>query len=144
MKAKSTLYLDVDLQAAVREYARTRHIGVGEATDRLLRRALYGAIEEGAEGLLVPEIRRAAAAGARAALEDVIIKALEKQSNRLAGLLVKSGRDAGTAVELSRDILEELYGNRELADNRQRDARLKAGSGYTSHELRKEMVSNGG
>ncbi len=144
MRIKITFYLDPEIERALRYYAAKHQLTISDASNHLLNRALFGALDEATEALLVPEIRKAAAAGARAALEEVITRALEKQSNRLAGLLVRSGRDARVAHELCRDILEEMYGSKEIADTKRKDAVLRAGQSYSVEHFRKELEAYGG
>ncbi len=135
-KVKLSLYLEAEIDAALREYASRKRISLPDATNRLLRLALFEQLDPGTEAMLVPEIRKAVAAAARWEIRENVTRLLEVQTNRLAALLVTSGRDAFTARKLARDCFEELTDDPQGADERENDAWLKSRTRYTRDDLR--------
>ncbi len=135
-RVKFTLYIEAEIHAALQEYAGRNRISLPETTNRLLQRALFGALDEGTEAMLVPEIRRAVAHAAGREIRESVTRLLEAQTNRLAALLVTSGRDAFTARKLARDCLEELTDDPRGADEREQEAWLKSRTRYTREGLR--------
>src|SRR3954447_19210895 len=106
-----TLHLDQAIADALVAYQRQRRGRFphrSAAAEHLLRRALIGAIDEGIEELLAPTLaRRVESAAARVVREEVAVL-LRAQTDRLAGLLVRSGKDARASTALGAAILEEL------------------------------------
>ncbi|MDP9478357.1 MAG: hypothetical protein M3R38_22195 [Actinomycetota bacterium] len=135
-KVRTTVYVDADTDLALRDYARRHRISIGEANNQLLRRALFDSLDEGTEAMLVPEIRKAVAAAAAREIREHVTRLLEAQTNRLAALLVTSGRDAFVARKLARDCFEDLTDDPRGADEREQDAWLKSRTRYTRDGLR--------
>ena len=137
-KRRSELYLSVEVETALAEYTR-RHRGrfrtTSQAAEHLLRRALLADVDEGLEGLLAPLIERRVAAAAARAVEERVAPLLQAQSNRLAALLVRSGKDALTAAEIATALAAQVTGDRALARRIAEEARLKAGPAYTTRGL---------
>ena len=48
-KVRTTVYIGTETNAALRDYARRHRISIGEANNQLLRRALFGGLDEGTE-----------------------------------------------------------------------------------------------
>ena len=69
-KVRTTVYIDTETNAALRDYARRHRISIGEANNLLLRRALFGGLDEGMEAMLVPEIRKAVGEAARREIQE--------------------------------------------------------------------------
>jgi len=69
-KVRTTVYIDTETNAALRDYARRHRISIGEANNQLLRRALFGGLDEGTEAMLVPEIRKAVGEAARREIQE--------------------------------------------------------------------------
>jgi len=139
-KVRKIVYLSPDVDLAVADYARRCKLPVSHATDELLRRALFGGLDEGTEAMLVPEIRRAVTHAAGCEVRENVTRLLEAQTNRLAALLVTSGRDAFTARKLARDCFEELTDDPQGADERENDAWLKSRTRYTRDGLRQGIA----
>ncbi len=139
-KIRTTVYIDPETDTALRDYARRQRISIGEANNRLLRRALFEGIGEGVEAMLVPEIRRAVREAAGREIREHVPRLLEAQSNRLAGLLVACGRDAYIARKLARDVLDDSTGSEKWANDREEEARLAARRRYTREGLKAEDV----
>jgi hypothetical protein len=138
-KQRRELYLGAEVDAALAEYARRhrdRFRTTSQAAEHLLRRALLGGMGEGTEGLLAPVIERAVREAAAGAVEGRVLPLLEAQSERLAGLLVRSGKDALSAHHLGAMILEELTGDPARARHAAEEARLRAGAGYARQAAR--------
>ncbi len=133
-KRRTELYLSAEVETALAEYTR-RHGGrfrsTSQAAEHLLRRALLADVDEGLEGLLAPLIERRVAEAAARAVEERVAPLLQAQSNRLAALLVKSGKDALTAAEIGVALAARVTGDRAVARRIAEEARLKAGPAYT-------------
>ncbi len=135
-KIRNTVYIDAEIDTALRDYARRHKLSTAEATNQLLRRAIFGALDEGTEAMLVPEVRKAVREAAGREIREHVTRLLEAQTNRLAALLVTAGRDAFTARKLVRDCFEELTDDPKGADERENDAWLKSRTRYTREGLR--------
>ncbi len=135
-RVKLSLYLEAEIDTALREYAGRNRISLPAATNRLLRLALFEQLDPGTEAMLVPEIRKAVQESARWEIRENVTRLLGAQTNRLAALLVTSGRDAFTARKLARDCFEELTDDPQGADERENDAWLKSRTRYTRDGLR--------
>lgn len=135
-KVKVTLYLEPEVETALREFAGRERISLPKATNRMLRRALFDALDPGTEAMLLPEIRAAVGAVTAREVRENVTRLLEAQTNRLAALLVTSGRDAYVARRLARDCYEDLTDDPGGADERERDAWLKSRTRYTRDGLR--------
>ncbi len=136
-KVKLSLYLEAEIDTALREYAGRNRISLPDATNRLLRIALFEQLDPGTEAMLVPEIRKAVAAAAGREIREHVTRLLEAQTDRLFGVLVTNGRDAFVARQLARDCYEELTDDPEAAKEREQDAWLMARTRYTRDGLRK-------
>lgn len=137
-KQRHNLYLSAETAAALTAYHarhRRQFRSQSEVADHLLQRALLGEVDEGLEGLLVPRLERAVEAAAARAVEARVAPLLRAQTDRLAGLLVKSGKDALSGFGVGVAILERLTGDRAQAGRIADDARLKAGPAYTARGL---------
>ena len=133
-KQKTILYLSTETVGALMEYQRlhrARFRSASAAADHLLGRALGGELDEGMEGLLAPLIERAVREATREEIARGVGALLDRQTNRLAGLLVKSGKDALSAYGVGVAVLERLTGDKTRAQVIARDARLKAGPAYS-------------
>lgn len=134
-KVRRVTYLSYELDKALEDYARRRGVNVSVAAEGLLQRALYGALDEGTEAMLVPEIRKAVREAAGREIRETVTRLLEAQTNRLYPALVTYGRDAFVARQLARDCYEDLTDDPEAARERERDAALKARTRYTRDGL---------
>jgi len=138
-KRKTILYLTAETAMALGEYQRhhrERFRSPSAAAEHLLRRALTAELDEGTEGLLVPVLARAVEEAAARAVEARVAPLLKGQTDRLAGLLVRSGKDALVGVGVGVAILERLTGDREGARRLAEEVRLAAGPAYTARGLR--------
>ena len=135
-KVRTTVYIDTETNAALRDYARRHRISIGEANNLLLRRALFGGLDEGTEAMLVPEIRKAVGEAARREIQENMSRLLGAQTDRLAGLLVTCGRDAYVARKLAKDVLDDSTGSAQWANDREQDALLASRRRYTREGLR--------
>ena len=137
-KERTVLFLSPRTKAALAEYQRlhrARYRSTSEAADHLLERALVGALDEGVEGLLLPAIERAVRAAVRPEVAERVGEQIDRQSHRLAGLLVASGKDAYRAAGFGRALLERQAG-RGQAEAIARDVDLGAGARYSRQGLR--------
>ena len=137
-KVRTVLYLSPATARALAEYQRRerrRFPSVSAAGDHLLGRALQGELDEGMEGLLAPLLERAVREATREEIARGIGALLERQTNRLAGLLVKSGKDALAAYWLGVALAEEVTGDKARVQRIARDAKLKAGPAYSRGAL---------
>ncbi len=141
-KIRTTVYIDTETNAALRDYARRHRISIGEANNLLLRRALFGGLDEGMEAMLVPEIRKAVGEAARREIQENMSRLLGAQTNRLFGALVTCGRDAYVARKLAKDVLDDSTGSAQWANDREQDALLASRRRYTREGLR-EAASEG-
>ncbi len=135
-KVRTTVYIDTETNAALRDYARRHRISIGEANNQLLRRALFGGLDEGMEAMLVPEIRKAVGEAARREIQENMSRLLGAQTNRLFGVLVTCGRDAYVARKLAKDVLDDSTGSAQWANDREQDALLASRRRYTREGLR--------
>ncbi len=138
-KRKTILYLTAETAVALGEYQRRHRDRFGSpsaAAEHLLRRALLGEFDEGLEGLLAPLVERRVEEAAARAVEARVAPLLKGQTDRLAGLLVRSGKDARTAHQIGVALLEVLTGDRARARQLAEDARLRAASAYAAGALR--------
>ena len=138
-KTRIAVYLDPPTAEALGGWQhRHRHQcrSLSEAGQHLLRRALLTEVDEGLEGLLVPLLERRVAEAAERAVREEVATLLRAQTDRLAALLVRSGKDARTATALAVAVLEQLTGDRTLARRLAGEARLAAGSAYSAVGLR--------
>lgn len=138
-KVKVVLSLDpatAEALAAFRDRRRERFPHRSAAAEHLLQRALLGAIDEGVEELLAPTLARRVEAAAARVVREEVAALLRAQTDRLAGLLVRSGKDARASTSLGTAILEELTGDRQRARRLADEARLAAGAAYTAPHLR--------
>ena len=135
-KVRTTVYIDTETNAALRDYARRHRISIGEANNLLLRRALFGGLDEGMEAMLVPEIRKAVGEAARREIQENMSRLLGAQTDRLFGALVTCGRDAYVARKLAKDVLDDSTGSEQWANDREQDAWLASRRRYTREGLR--------
>jgi hypothetical protein len=138
-KERWELYLSPETGRALADYARThrdRFRTASQAADHLLRRALMGAISEGEEELLVPALARIVRETTKREILDQLAPLLGRQSNRLAGLLIQSGKDAHAAAEVAAALLAQLFGDPRGAAMILEEARLAAGDRYSRDGLR--------
>jgi len=135
-KVRTTVYIDTETNAALRDYARRHRISIGEANNQLLRRALFGGLDEGMEAMLVPEIRKAVGEAARREIQENMSRLLGAQTDRLFGALVTCGRDAYVARKLAKDVLDDSTGSAQWANDREQDALLASRRRYTRAGLR--------
>ncbi len=141
MKERKRLYLGAATLLALEEYQRrhaARFGNVSQAAEHLLQRALSGALDEGMEGLLLPNNERAVRQAVRAQVDDlaeIVQGQIDRQSGRLAGLLVASGKDAYRAAALSKTVLEFQIGQAQ-AEAIAREVDLGAGARYSRQGLR--------
>ena len=133
MKGRIDVYLDAETEIALREYAR-RHRGrfpsVSRAAAHLLGHALTGWLDEGMEDLLAPTIVRVVREVTRREIQDGVGALVERQSHRLAALLVGSGKDAYRAARIAEVALGHLLADPAQAARVAEEARLQAGARY--------------
>ncbi len=104
-KRRYVVYLNAATATALADYRARRGAAfrsTSEAVEHLLTRALTGELDEGLEGLLLPHIAGAVRAAVREEVGELVGEKVERQSNRLAALLVASGKDAYRAAALAR------------------------------------------
>jgi hypothetical protein len=133
MKGRIDVYLDAETEIALREYVhrhRGRFPSVSRAAEHLLARALAGGLDEGVEELLAPAIVRAVREATRREIQDGMGALVERQSNRLAALLVGSGKDAYRAARVAEVALGHLLADPVRAAQIAEDAQLQAGARY--------------
>ena len=133
------LYASPATARAMADYQRRerrRFPSVSAAGDHLLGRALQGELDEGMEGLLAPLLERAVREATREEVADAVKRLLERQTNRLAALLVQSGKDAHRAAGLGLALLERQTGDRGRAAEIARDVELRAGARYSRAGVR--------
>jgi hypothetical protein len=138
-RARREIYLTAETDLALAEYARrhrARFRTTSQAVEHLLRRALTGDLDEGAEGLLAPLIARRVEEAAARAVEARVAPLLRAQTDRLAALLVRCGKDALAGYGVGVAILERLTGDPAAARRLAEEARLAAGPAYTARGLR--------
>lgn len=138
-KVKVLLSLDATIVGALQAYQerrRDRFPHRSAAAEHLFARALLGAIEEEIEGLLIPTLERRVEAAAERVVREEVATLLRAQTDRLAGLLVRSGKDCRASVALGTTILEQLTGDRQHARRLTDEARLAAGTAYTAPHLK--------
>ena len=138
-KGRHVIYLSPATAAALAAYRARRHgrfTSISATVEHLLQRALQGELDEGLEGLLAPVIARRVEEAAARAVEAHVAPLMKAQTERLAGLLVACGKDARSGFGLGVAILEQVTGDQGLARRLAEDARLQAGSAYTTRALR--------
>ena len=138
-KLRHVVFLGPATATALADYQARRRgqfRSVSAAVEHLLQRALVGELDEGLDGLLAPLIERRVEEAAARAIEARVAPLLAAQTDRLAGLLVRSGKDARSGVGLGVAILERLTGDPALARRLAEEARLAAGPAYTARALR--------
>lgn len=132
-RRRCTIFLTPDIERALADYAhrhRDRFPTVSRAAEHLLARALAGALDEGMENLLAPTIVRAVREATRREIHDGVGTLVERQSNRLAALLVGSGKDAHRAARMTEVALGHLLADPARAAQIAEEARLQAGARY--------------
>ncbi|MHB8646190.1 MAG: hypothetical protein ACYDAR_10430 [Thermomicrobiales bacterium] len=132
-KQRTVLYLTAETAHALGEYLRlhrARFRSRSDAAEHLLRRALAGGLDEGVEDLLAPTIVRAVREATRREIQDGVGALVERQSNRLAALLVGSGKDAFRAARIAEVVLGHLLADPVRAARVAEEARLQAGARY--------------
>ncbi len=55
-RIRNTIYLDRDVDVALRDWADRKGYSMSEASNILLRHALFDSLDEGTQAMLVPEI----------------------------------------------------------------------------------------
>lgn len=136
---KTTLHLDPMVLAALDAYQHRHRRTLptrSAATSLLLKRALLAAVDPDADGLLAPEVARQVEVAAERVVREEVGALLRAQTDRLAGLLVRSGKDARTGATIGTAILERVTGDRALARRVADEARLASGPAYTVTGLR--------
>ena len=130
---RTVLYLRSATAAALTDYW-GRHGGRfrsrSQAADHLLARALAGSLGEGTEALLAPALLAAVRESARREIQDGVGALLERQSGRLAALLVQSGNDAHRAARIAEAMLGHLLADPARAARVAEEAQLQAGARY--------------
>ncbi len=132
-RRRCTIFLVPDVERALADYThrhRARFPTASRAAEHLLARALAGGLDEGVEGLLAPTIVRAVRDAARREIQDGVGALVERQSNRLAALLVGSGKDAFRAARIAEIALGHLLADPVRAAQIAEEARLQAGARY--------------
>ncbi len=135
-RMRNTIYLDRDVDTALRDWADRKGYSMFEASNILLRRALFDSLDEGTQAMLVPEISRAVREAAGREVRETVSRLLGVQTDRLFGVLVGNGRDAYISRKLARDLLEESAGSTQWANEREQDALLRARRRYTREGLK--------
>src|SRR4051794_15416145 len=117
-KTRLAIYLDAATAEALAGW-QLRHRGscpsLSEAGQWLLARALLADLDPGAESLIAPHLECRLTAAIGGMVREELGALLRAQTDRLAGLLVRSGKDARAGVSLGTAILEELTGDRQRA-----------------------------
>ncbi len=137
-KEKKYLWLSPATLLALEEYQRRnarRFANVSQAADHLLQRALTGGLDEGQEGLLLPELTVAVRRAVREVVGREIRERIDRQADRLAALLVTAGKDTSRAASLAAAILTAQLGEGRVAAIAE-DAELRAGARYSRRSLR--------
>jgi len=132
-KQRTVLYLTAETAHALGEYLRLHRAcfrSRSDAAEHLLRRALAGGLDEGVEDLLAPTIVRVVREATRREIQDGVGVLVERQSNRLAALLVGSGKDAYRAARIAEVALGHLLADPVRAAQIAEEARLQAGARY--------------
>jgi len=133
MKGRIEVYLTAETETALREYAR-HHRGqypsVSRAAAHLIGRALAAGIDEGTDALLAPAVLRAVRETTRGEIADGMGTLLERQSGRLAALLVATGKDAYRAARVAEVALGHLLADPARAARIAEEAALQAGARY--------------
>lgn len=132
-KQRTVLYLTAETAHALGEYLRLHRAcfrSRSDAAEHLLRRALAGGLDEGVEDLLAPTIVRVVREATRREIQDGVGVLVERQSNRLAALLVGSGKDAYRAARIAEVALGHLLADPVRAAQIAEEARLEAGARY--------------
>lgn len=141
-RMRNTIYLDRDVDVALRDWADRKGYSMSEASNILLRHALFDSLDEGTQAMLVPEISRAVREAAKREIQENMSRLLGVQTDRLFGVLVTCGRDAYVARKLSKDVLDDSTGSAQWANDREQDAWLASRRRYTREGLR-EATSEG-
>jgi len=132
-KTRTDLYLSRTTETALREYVRCHHDRfrtTSQAAEHLLARALMSPVDEGRESLLVPHLARAVRETVREEVAAQVYPLLDRQSHRLAMLLVQSGKDAYRAARIAEVALGHLLADPVRAAQVAEEARLQAGGRY--------------
>ena len=137
-KEKKYLWLSPATLLALEEYQRRnagRFANVSQAADHLLQRALTGGLDEGQEGLLLPELTVAVRRAVREVVGREIRERVDRQADRLAALLVAGGKEAARASGLATVLLESQLGKGHAAAIVE-DVDLRVGARYSRQGLR--------
>ncbi|HEU5424305.1 MAG TPA: hypothetical protein VFU72_12240 [Nitrolancea sp.] len=138
-KTRLAIYLDTATAEALASW-QLRHRescpSLSEAGQWLLARALLADLNPGAESLIAPYLERRLTAAIGGLVREELSSLLRAQTDRLAALLVRSGKDARTSARLATAILEQLTGDHAFARRLAEEARLAAGPAYTAQGLR--------
>ncbi len=132
-KTRTDLYLSRTTETALREYVRCHHDRfrtTSQAAEHLLARALMSPVDEGRESLLVPHLVRAVRETVREEVTAQVHPFLDRQTHRLAMLLVQSGKDAYRAARIAEVALGHLLADPAHAARVAEEARLQAGARY--------------
>lgn len=133
MRRRCTIFLAPEIERALADYShrhRARFPTASRAAEHLLERSLAGALEEGTEDLLAPGLVRAVREATRREIADGVGALVERQSHRLAALLVDSGKDAYRAARIAEVVLGHLLADPARAAQIAEEARLQAGARY--------------
>ncbi len=133
IRRRCTIFLAPDVERALTDYAhrhRVRFPTASRAAEHLLARALAGTLDEGVDDLLAPAIMRVVREATRREIGDGVGALMERQSNRLAALLVGSGKDAFRAARIAEVVLGHLLADPAQAARVAEEARLQAGARY--------------
>ncbi len=135
-RMRNTIYLDREVDVALRDWADRKGYSMSEASNILLRQALFDSLDEGTQAMLVPEISRAVREAARREIQENMSRLLGVQTDRLFGVLAACGRDAYVARKLAVDVLDDSTGSAQWAKDREQDAWLASRRRYTREGLR--------
>ncbi len=122
-KGKLVIYVSAETEASLREYQRVhskRFATMSQAADHLLSRAMSSPVDEGRDQALAPAIRDAvlqAVIEGNERLEREVKGQLDRQTNRLAGMLAKVGVTAGMAARLGRSAVFRAILAQNLVDS---------------------------
>ncbi len=133
IRRRHTVFLAPAVEQALFDYThrhRARFPTASQAAEHLLARALAGNLGEGTEELLAPALLAAVRETTRREIVDGVGTLLERQSHRLATLLVQSGNDAYRAARLAEVALGHLLGDPARAARVAEEAGLQAGARY--------------
>ena|SRR5690242_2044189 len=95
---RTTLWLETDTLAALQALAQQRHVKVSRVAEGFIREGLGLIAEERLEGPALPAVRQ------------LVEEITGRQTDRLAGLIVKAFIEASLARRLTYPVVHKLHG----------------------------------